>query len=124
MNKGQLSDSMRRLARDAQSSFPEMVVHHHLRDAARELDGGRPDNAKRHLRSAVASLAPLHVVRHGIHDDVGHVAAKSLMAKVNRHLLLVQDHADAPAAPYGKQFANSPERTIELVAQVREVAGI
>jgi hypothetical protein len=124
VNRSQLADSTRRLARDAQSAFPTMSAHHHLRDAARQLDQNRPENAVRHLHAAISSFTPLNMVRHGVSDDTGRIAGKRLMVQAHRHLLLAKDLADAPPAPQGRQFANRPERTLELVAQVREAMGL
>lgn len=85
------SSHIRRLAKEVQRTFPDMTVHQHLTDAARENDAGRTDNAKRHLDAAVASFAPLQLIRHGIHDDEGHRAAKNFMQQAHRGRLLVQD---------------------------------
>lgn len=85
------SSHIRRLAKEVQRTFPDMTVHQHLTDAARENDAGRSDNAKRHLDAAIASFAPLQLIRHGIHDDTGHMAAKNFMQQAHRGRLLVQD---------------------------------
>ena len=85
------SNHIRRLAKQVRQTFPDMDVHQHLTDAARENDAGRTDNAKRHLDAAVASFAPLQLMRHGIHDDEGHRAAKNFMQQAHRGRLLVQD---------------------------------
>ena len=89
--KQRASNHIRRLAEEVQRTFPDMTVHQHLTDAARENDAGRFDNAKRHLDAAVASFAPLQLIRHGIHDDEGHRAAKNFMQQAHRGRLLVQD---------------------------------
>lgn len=89
--KQRASSHIRRLADEVKRTFPDMTVHQHLTDAARENDAGRYDNAKRHLDAAVASFAPLQLIRHGIHDDEGHRAAKNFMQQAHRGRLLVQD---------------------------------
>jgi len=81
-------------------------------------------SAVRHLHAAISSFTPLNMARHGVADDTGRIAGKRLMAQAHRHLLLAKDLADAPPAPQGRQFANRPERTLELVADVREVTGL
>lgn len=82
---------IRRLAQDVKRTFPDMDVHEHLTDAAREIEAGRHDNAKHHLDAAINAFAPLHITRHGIHDDTGHMAAKSFMQRAHRGRLLAAD---------------------------------
>lgn len=89
--KQRASNHVRRLAKEVQRTFPDMSVHQHLTDAAREIDGGRMDNAKRHLDAAISGFAPLQLIRHGIHDDEGHRAAKDFMNQAHRGRLLVMD---------------------------------
>jgi hypothetical protein len=89
--KQRASNHVRRLAKEVQRTFPDMLAHQHLTDAAREIDAGRTDNAKRHLHAAIASFAPLQLIRHGVHDDNGHMAAKSFMQQAHRGLLLTMD---------------------------------
>lgn len=82
---------IRRLAQDVKRTFPDMDVHEHLTDAARELDAGRTDNAKRHIDAAMHGFTPLSLIRHGIHDDTGHMAAKAFMQRAHRGRLLAAD---------------------------------
>ena len=89
--KQRASNHVRRLAKEVARTFPDMSVHQHLTDAAHEIDGGRMDNAKRHLDAAISSFAPLQLMRHGIHDDEGHRAAKDFMNQAHRGRLLVMD---------------------------------
>jgi hypothetical protein len=90
-HKLRASAHIRRLAQDVKRTFPDMDVHEHLHDAAREIDAGRHENAKRHLDAAINSFAPLQITRHGIHDDTGHMAAKSFMQRAHRGRLLAAD---------------------------------
>jgi hypothetical protein len=90
-HKKRAADHIRQLAKDVKQSFPDMDVDQHLTDAAREADAGRHDNAKRHLDAAISAFAPLQLIRHGIHDDTGHMAAKNFMQRAHRGRLLVQD---------------------------------
>jgi len=82
---------IRRLAQDVKRTFPDMDVHEHLTDAAREIEAGRHDNAKHHLDAAIAAFAPLQLTRHGIHDDTGHMAGKAFMQRAHRGRLLAAD---------------------------------
>lgn len=91
------AQSIRRLAKQVEGTHPDMTVHTHLRDAARVLESGNEEGAQRHLRAAAFSLSPLSLMRHGIHDDEGHIAARGVMHGVHRHLLLVKDIVDANA---------------------------
>jgi hypothetical protein len=86
--------SMRKLADDLQDRHPDMGTHAHVRDAARALDKGLATAAGRHLDAAMHTLAPQSLLRHGIHDDAGHMAAKRDMTEVWRHSLLVKDLND------------------------------
>jgi hypothetical protein len=95
MRRREISASLRHLAGRVQQKLPQMAVHQHLTDAASCLDGGRRDGAERHLHAAIAGLAPLQLLRSGISDDEGHVAAKRFMGQAHRHLLLVKDNEDA-----------------------------
>ena len=89
---------IRKLAKDVQTTFPEMDVHQHLTDAARELDHGRTHSAQRHMHAAIFGLTPLQVRRHGIHDDGGHESAKGFMQRAHRGLLLTKDVEDVSAS--------------------------
>jgi hypothetical protein len=90
-HKQRASSHIRQLARDVKQTFPDMDVDQHLTDAAREIDAGRHDNARHHLDAAINAFAPLHLIRHGIHDDEGHRAAKSFMQRAHRGRLLAAD---------------------------------
>lgn len=98
MTPAAISASLRDLADRMKSSFPGMAAGGHLSDAAAMMDAGQPAAAQRHLHAAIHGFAPLQLTRHGIHDDVGHVAARMFMQQTHRHLLLVQSHSDAKAA--------------------------
>jgi hypothetical protein len=99
--KERTSASIRKLAAEVAQTFPDMSVHDHLKDAARELDGGRIDGAKRHLNAAIEGFAPLQITRHGVHDDEGHRTAKLYMQQSYRHLLNVRDIEDTRARNEG-----------------------
>jgi hypothetical protein len=86
--------SMRKLADSLADRHPEMGTHKHLRDAAKALDDGLNHAAGRHLDAAMHTLTPQTLLRHGIHDDQGHVLAKQDMTEVWRHALLVKDLTD------------------------------
>jgi hypothetical protein len=92
------SDTARRMRRTAQvlaDSHPEMVTAGHVRDAARVLEHGSLEGAKRHLDAAMETLTPRNLYRHGVTDDGGHAHAKTLMHQIHRHRLAVMDIEDA-----------------------------
>ena len=86
---------MRRTAALLDADHPETIAGDHLRDAARTLEHGQLDGAKRHLDAAMEVLTPRNLIRHGITDDEGHATAKHHMHQVHRHRLAVQDIEDA-----------------------------
>ena len=88
---------MRRLAASVQQSHPDMTVHDHLRDAAKQVEKGNEEASQRHLRAAMFSLTPQSMMRNGLHTDEAHQAGRLAMHSVHRHLLLVKDIADASA---------------------------
>jgi hypothetical protein len=90
----QAAKSMSKLADSISADHPDLTVHQHVRDAARMLRAGNEEAAQRHLRAAMFSLTPQSLMRNGVHDDPGHLAARSAMHSVHRHLLLVKDIAD------------------------------
>lgn len=92
--KARTSGGLRKMAKDMASAYPEMAVHQHLTDAARELDAGRTHSAQRHVNAAIFGLQPLQLRRHGVHDDAGHMRGKAFMQQAHRHLLLVKDIED------------------------------
>ena len=93
----QAAKSMSRLADQVQQAHPDLAVHQHVRDAARMLRSGNEEAAQRHLRAAIFSLTPQSLMRQGVHDDTGHIAARQAMHGVHRHLLLVKDIVDVAA---------------------------
>jgi hypothetical protein len=88
---------MRKLAAQVQESHPDLIVHQHLRDAARTLESGNEEGAERHLRAAIGKLTPQQLMKNGMHTDDLHIGAKQAMDGVHRHLLLVKDIADVAA---------------------------
>lgn len=110
--------SMRRLAGHMQQTHPDMTTAQHLRDAARVLEAGNEEAAQRHLRAAAFTLSPQSLMRHGLHTDDAHIAARQSMHGVHRHLLLVKDIVDAGEKnraainrdSYGDNPANLPPR--------------
>jgi hypothetical protein len=88
---------MRKLATSVQQSHPDMNVHDHLRDAAKQTEKGNEEAAQRHLRAAMFSLTPQSLMRNGQHTDDAHQAARAAMHGIHRHLLLVKDIADVSA---------------------------
>lgn len=92
--KARASSGLRKLATNMATSYPEMDVHQHLQDAARELDSGRTHSAQRHVNAAIFGLQPLQLRRHGVHDDAGHMRGKAMMQQAHRHLLLIKDIED------------------------------
>jgi hypothetical protein len=102
---------MRHTAQLLDADHPEMVAGDHVRDAAKVLEHGSLDGAKRHLDAAIELLTPRNLMRHGITDDDGHTAAKHHMHQVFRHRLAVQDIEDVTA------------RNAQLRAAVRGQAG-
>ena len=99
--KARTSAGIRKLAAQVAQTFPDMSVHDHLTDAARELEYGRTEGARRHLNAAIEGFAPLQITRHGVHDDQGHMAAKLYMQQAYRHLLNVKDIEDVRQANEG-----------------------
>ena len=93
--RSETAKSLRKLAAHVQGSHPDMSVHQHLRDAARVLESGNEEGAQRHLRAAMFALTPQSLLRNGVHDDAGHLAAREVMHGAHRHLLLVKDIVDA-----------------------------
>jgi hypothetical protein len=114
--KQRASAHIRQLAKDVHQTFPDMDVHQHLHDAAREIDAGRHDNAKRHLDAAINAFAPLHLIRHGIHDDEGHRAAKSFMQRAHRGRLLAAD-AEQISGANRELMHNRREAAMQQAAQ-------
>ena len=92
--KARTSSGLRKLATDMNGAYPEMDVHQHLQDAARELDSGRTHSAQRHVNAAIFGLTPLQLRRHGVQDDAGHMRGKAFMQQAHRHLLLIKDIED------------------------------
>jgi hypothetical protein len=92
--KATAARQIRRTAALLDHDHPEMIAGDHLRDAARVLEHGQLDGAKRHLDAAMELLTPRNLYRHGITDDEGHVLAKHHMHQVHRHRLTVQDIED------------------------------
>jgi hypothetical protein len=88
---------MRKLAAHVQQSHPDMNVHDHLRDAAKQVEKGNEEASQRHLRAAMFSLTPQSLMRNGLHTDDAHQAGRQVMHGIHRHLLLVKDIADASA---------------------------
>jgi hypothetical protein len=88
---------MRKLATSVQQSHPDMNVHDHLRDAAKQVEKGNEEASQRHLRAAMFSLTPQSLMRNGLHTDDAHQAGRQVMHGIHRHLLLVKDIADANA---------------------------
>jgi hypothetical protein len=88
---------MRKLATSVQQSHPDMNVHDHLRDAAKQVEKGNEEASQRHLRAAMFSLTPQSLMRNGLHTDDAHQAGRQVMHGIHRHLLLVKDIADADA---------------------------
>ena len=93
-HKARAARQMRGTAALLDAHHPEMMAGDHLRDAARVLEHGSTDGAKRHLDAAMFMLTPQSLVRHGIRDDDGHADAKHHMHQVNRHRLAVEDIED------------------------------
>jgi hypothetical protein len=88
---------MRKLAAHVQETHPDMNVHDHLRDAARQVEAGDEEGAQRHLRAAFFSLTPQSLHRSGLFTDDAHTGARQAMHAVHRHILLVKNIADADA---------------------------
>jgi hypothetical protein len=93
----QAAKSMSRLADHVQQDHPDLLVHQHLRDAARTLRQGNEEASQRHLRAALFSLTPQSLMRNGKHTDDDHMAARAAMHDTHRHLLLVKDISDVAA---------------------------
>jgi hypothetical protein len=116
--KVRATSGLRKLAGQMQDAFPEMDVHQHLQDAARELDSGRTHNAQRHVNAAIFHLTPLQMRRHGVHDDAGHMRGKAFMQQAHRHLLLIKDIEDVR----GTNDDNSQQRRDAVANAAQERA--
>jgi hypothetical protein len=114
------SGGLRKLASNMASSYPEMDVHQHLQDAARELDSGRTHSAQRHVNAAIFGLQPLQLRRHGVYDDAGHMRGKAMMQQAHRHLLLIKDIEDV----HGSNRAITSQRRDEQDRQAQERAAM
>ena len=88
---------MRHTAGLLDADHPETIAGDHVRDAAKVLEHGSTEGAKRHLDAAMGLLTPQNLVRHGIKDDEGHATAKHHMHQIHRHHLIVQDIEDTRA---------------------------
>jgi hypothetical protein len=88
---------MRRVGKSIDQDQPEMMAGDHMRDAARVLERGHYNGAKRHLDAAIEMMTPRNLVRHGITDDEGQSSAKHHMHDIHRARLMVQDLEDAQA---------------------------
>lgn len=99
--KQRTASGMRALAGKIDDELPGMAAPQHLRDAARALESGNHAGAKRHLQSAMHTMAPMSLMRHGILDDDGHAKAKVNMDLINRHHMLVSDLEDGEAHNQG-----------------------
>lgn len=95
--KQRAAKSMRQLADKMKDDHPGMQTHVHVRDAARQVDMGNMEGARRHLTAAVHEMTPQTLMRHGHLTDEHHSAAKQNMGLVNRHILMVRDIEDAQA---------------------------
>lgn len=111
---------MRTTAATLDESHPEMVTSGHVRDAAKVLQHGSTDGAKRHLDAAMETLTPRNLIRHGVTDDEGHAHAKHLMHQINRHRLAVMDIEDAQAK--NQQAQQAKQATAQQALQARQVA--
>jgi hypothetical protein len=96
-HKARAARQIRATAALLDAHHPEMMAGDHLRDAARLVEHGSADGAKRHLDAAMFMLTPQSLIRHGIRDDDGHADAKHHMHQVNRHRLAVEDIEDITA---------------------------
>jgi hypothetical protein len=95
--KDAVAGRIRKTAGKVDADHPETVAGDHLRDAARVLQHGSTNGAKRHLDAAMETLTPRNLMRHGITDDEGHATAKHHMHEINRHRLGVMDIEDSAA---------------------------
>lgn len=95
--KGETARRIRSTAATLEDRHPELIAHQHLRDAAKVLEHGSLQGAKRHLDAAMELLTPRNLIRHGITDDDGHADAKALMHETHRHRLAIQDIEDIHA---------------------------
>lgn len=95
--RAELAGQMRQTAAVLHRDHPGTVAGDHLRDAARVLERGSADGAKRHLDAAI-ELFTRNLIRQGIRDHEGHATAKRSMHQVHRHRLQVQDIEDATGA--------------------------
>lgn len=98
VERAALAQEIRATAAALDRDHPGTVAGDHPRDAARVLEGGNTDGAKRHLDAAIELFTPRNLIRQGIRDDDGHAAGKRSMHKIHRHRLQVQDTEDAVAA--------------------------
>jgi hypothetical protein len=95
--KDAVAGRIRTTAGKVDADHPETVAGDHLRDAAKVLQHGSTNGAKRHLDAAMEVLTPRNLIRHGVTDDEGHATAKHHMHEINRHRLGVMDIEDSAA---------------------------
>lgn len=84
----------RAAASAAEQAHPALGTPGHLRDAARSLEHGNTEAAKRHLRAAMNLYQPVSLYRHGVLDDEGHTAGRQHLDAIHRLHLQVQDVED------------------------------
>jgi hypothetical protein len=111
---------MRRTASQLDADHPETIAGDHVRDAARVLEHGSTDGAKRHLDAAMEVLTPRNLYRHGITDDEGHATAKHHMHAIHRSRLAVQDIEEAKTR--NQQITDALRATRETISQTDAAA--
>jgi hypothetical protein len=114
---------MRATANTIDGDHPETVAGAHVRDAAKVLEHGSTEGAKRHLDAAMEVLTPRNLVRHGIKDDEGHALAKHHMGQVHRHRLAVQDIEDAHARNNQLRDAVKARQQAQQAAKQQQAPG-
>ena len=95
--RNETAGKLSKLADRLKTDGPDITAHQHVRDAARMLRAGQHEAAERHLRAALFTLTPQSLMRNGLHTDDDHMAARTMMHDVHRHLLLVKDISDVDA---------------------------
>jgi hypothetical protein len=92
--RAQSATALRALAKRVEQGHAIEATPGHLRDAARAVERGNHEGARRHLIAAMHTFEPRMLYRHGIMNDSGHARARADLGQVHRQYLRVRDVQD------------------------------